>query len=184
MTLFFRLFDKHFFNSLFNSVKIQKMKSHTHHIIPEYIPKEIADYNFKANNMAYTFFILFDKSVSKVPFYFNLVASFSSLFLLFLIFLHKHPIITFASESSSFYLFFTYYFSLFFYIILLVHSVYKFLLHLFDEINSPFIYTKKVESQYILGITLFIASEIMLFVSFFWAFFHNSLSPSIFVGNC
>jgi cytochrome c oxidase subunit 3 len=32
------------------------------------------------------------------------------------------------------------------------------------------------------GIILFIISEILFFLRFFWAFFHNSLSPSHFVG--
>nr|YP_010889951.1 cytochrome c oxidase subunit III [Chuniphyes multidentata]WJJ69912.1 cytochrome c oxidase subunit 3 [Chuniphyes multidentata] len=34
-----------------------------------------------------------------------------------------------------------------------------------------------------LGFILFVASEIMLFVSFFWGFFHSSLSPSIEIGS-
>jgi cytochrome c oxidase subunit 3 len=34
-----------------------------------------------------------------------------------------------------------------------------------------------------IGMVLFIASEIMLFFSFFWAYFHFSLNPSVFVGN-
>jgi cytochrome c oxidase subunit 3 len=33
------------------------------------------------------------------------------------------------------------------------------------------------------GILLFILSEVLLFFSFFWAFFHNSLSPSIEIGG-
>lgn len=34
-----------------------------------------------------------------------------------------------------------------------------------------------------LGVKLFIVSEIMLFMSFFWAWFHSSLSPTIWIGN-
>jgi len=34
-----------------------------------------------------------------------------------------------------------------------------------------------------IGMMLFIVSEVMFFFSFFWAFFHLSLSPSIFVGS-
>jgi cytochrome c oxidase subunit 3 len=34
-----------------------------------------------------------------------------------------------------------------------------------------------------IGMVLFIISEIMLFFSFFWAYFHFSLNPSIFVGE-
>jgi cytochrome c oxidase subunit 3 len=32
------------------------------------------------------------------------------------------------------------------------------------------------------GVILFITSEIMFFFSFFWSFFHISLSPNIFIG--
>jgi cytochrome c oxidase subunit 3 len=32
------------------------------------------------------------------------------------------------------------------------------------------------------GIILFIVSEVLFFVSFFWAFFHRSLAPSIELG--
>nr|YP_010610454.1 cytochrome c oxidase subunit III [Opimothrips tubulatus]WAO28721.1 cytochrome c oxidase subunit III [Opimothrips tubulatus] len=35
-----------------------------------------------------------------------------------------------------------------------------------------------------MGMILFITSEIFFFVSFFWAFFHSSLSPDIFIGSC
>lgn len=34
-----------------------------------------------------------------------------------------------------------------------------------------------------LGFALFILSEIMFFFSFFWAFFHYSVSPSVWIGN-
>nr|YP_010692579.1 cytochrome c oxidase subunit III [Tricentrus gammamaculatus]WBV77320.1 cytochrome c oxidase subunit III [Tricentrus gammamaculatus] len=40
----------------------------------------------------------------------------------------------------------------------------------------------KVTQNMKLGMILFILSEIMFFVSFFWAFFHSSLSPSIEIG--
>nr|YP_009325904.1 cytochrome c oxidase subunit 3 [Vertebrata lanosa]APC24945.1 cytochrome c oxidase subunit 3 [Vertebrata lanosa] len=33
------------------------------------------------------------------------------------------------------------------------------------------------------GILLFIVSEIFFFIAFFWAFFHNSISPSIEIGS-
>lgn len=33
-----------------------------------------------------------------------------------------------------------------------------------------------------MGFILFIVSEILFFVSFFWAFFHSSLSPAIEIG--
>ena len=32
------------------------------------------------------------------------------------------------------------------------------------------------------GVILFIVSEVCLFFSFFWAFFHSSLSPAVEIG--
>lgn len=34
-----------------------------------------------------------------------------------------------------------------------------------------------------MGMRLFIISEVMFFFSFFWAYFHHALSPSIFIGG-
>jgi len=44
------------------------------------------------------------------------------------------------------------------------------------------LHTTKVTLGIRWGIILFIVSEILFFVSFFWAFFHRSLSPSIEIG--
>lgn len=35
-----------------------------------------------------------------------------------------------------------------------------------------------------IGMILFITSEVLFFFSFFWAFYHSSLSPSIEIGQC
>jgi len=43
-------------------------------------------------------------------------------------------------------------------------------------------HTIKVTKGLRMGMVLFIVSEIMFFFSFFWAFFHFSLSPSIWIG--
>nr|QFI35937.1 cytochrome c oxidase subunit III [Mileewa albovittata] len=43
-------------------------------------------------------------------------------------------------------------------------------------------HTKKVMSSMKMGMMLFIISEIFFFLSFFWAFFHSSLSPSMEIG--
>lgn len=43
-------------------------------------------------------------------------------------------------------------------------------------------HTKQVQKSLIIGFILFIFSEIMFFISFFWAFFHSSLFPSIEIG--
>lgn len=40
-------------------------------------------------------------------------------------------------------------------------------------------HSKTVQRGLKVGFILFIASEIMFFAAFFWAFFHASLSPSI-----
>nr|UDP58836.1 cytochrome c oxidase subunit III [Jacobiasca formosana]UER93872.1 cytochrome c oxidase subunit III [Jacobiasca formosana] len=45
------------------------------------------------------------------------------------------------------------------------------------------IHTLKVVTSMKLGMILFITSEVLFFISFFWAFFHSSLSPSIEVGS-
>lgn len=44
-------------------------------------------------------------------------------------------------------------------------------------------HTKIVETGLKWGIILFITSEVFFFVSFFWAFFHSRLSPSIELGS-
>ena len=44
-------------------------------------------------------------------------------------------------------------------------------------------HTKKVQRGLRLGVILFIVSEVMFFVSFFWAFFHSSLGPAIQIGQ-
>lgn len=44
-------------------------------------------------------------------------------------------------------------------------------------------HTLKVQHGFKIGIILFIVSEIMLFFSFFWAYFHFSLNPSIHTGS-
>ena len=44
------------------------------------------------------------------------------------------------------------------------------------------LHTKQVIKSLEVGMLLFIFSEVCLFASFFWAFFHASLSPGIFIG--
>jgi len=43
-------------------------------------------------------------------------------------------------------------------------------------------HTHKVQKGILIGFLLFLISEIMLFSSFFWAFFHSSLAPNIELG--
>jgi len=44
-------------------------------------------------------------------------------------------------------------------------------------------HTKEVKQGLMLGVLLFIVSEVFAFLSVFWAFFHSSLSPSIEIGG-
>nr|YP_010736824.1 cytochrome c oxidase subunit III [Macropsis huangbana]WEP24698.1 cytochrome c oxidase subunit III [Macropsis huangbana] len=44
------------------------------------------------------------------------------------------------------------------------------------------LHTKKVVSSMKMGMIMFIMSEVMFFLSFFWAFFHSSLSPNMEIG--
>nr|YP_010272334.1 cytochrome c oxidase subunit III [Scaphoideus maculatus]UKE80305.1 cytochrome c oxidase subunit III [Scaphoideus maculatus] len=44
------------------------------------------------------------------------------------------------------------------------------------------LHTKKVVTGMKWGMILFITSEVLFFSSFFWAFFHSSLSPSVEIG--
>jgi cytochrome c oxidase subunit 3 len=44
-------------------------------------------------------------------------------------------------------------------------------------------HTQKVVTGLRLGVVLFIISEVMFFFSFFWAFLHSSLAPSVEIGG-
>ena len=44
-------------------------------------------------------------------------------------------------------------------------------------------HTKEVKNGLIIGVILFIISEVFAFLSIFWAFFHSSLSPAIEIGG-
>ncbi|MBS1584588.1 MAG: cytochrome c oxidase subunit 3 [Bacteroidetes bacterium] len=43
-------------------------------------------------------------------------------------------------------------------------------------------YTLQVNLNLRMGFALFLASEVMFFFSFFWAYFHFSLVPSVWIG--
>lgn len=51
-----------------------------------------------------------------------------------------------------------------------------------DESTFQGYHTKKVQKGLRLGMVLFIVSEVMFFFSFFWAFFHSSIAPSVEIG--
>ena len=44
-------------------------------------------------------------------------------------------------------------------------------------------HTEQVKRGLTIGIALFIVSELMAFLSIFWAYFHSSLSPSVEIGG-
>src|SRR5690606_41697863 len=44
-------------------------------------------------------------------------------------------------------------------------------------------HTKPVQKNIRMCISLFILSEVMFFVGFFWAYFHSSLAPAIQIGS-
>lgn len=44
-------------------------------------------------------------------------------------------------------------------------------------------HTKEVKKGLVLGFLLFVVSEVMAFISVFWAYFHNSLSPAVEIGG-
>jgi len=44
-------------------------------------------------------------------------------------------------------------------------------------------HTKQVKNGLMIGVILFIISEVFAFLSVFWAFFHSSLSPAIEIGG-
>nr|UGN61360.1 cytochrome c oxidase subunit III [Typhlocybinae gen. 1 sp. 1 BY-2021a] len=50
------------------------------------------------------------------------------------------------------------------------------------EASFQGIHTNKVVTLMKMGMIMFILSEILFFMSFFWAFFHSSLSPSMEIG--
>jgi len=51
-----------------------------------------------------------------------------------------------------------------------------------DEATFQGCHTRNVQYGLRLGMFLFIISEIMFFFSFFWAFFHSSIAPSVEIG--
>lgn len=195
LSFFYSNFLKHFLNSsffffnglslikrfsfycLFNSIYTKfilklsflsfKFKNHGHHIVPSYFSQN----HYGSSSFNKDFFKNFnflDLFLSSLPYYFILVVSIASLFILFFIFLHENILITnFFSFSLVSFKNLIFYISLIFYIFCLIYSFFKFFIHIQEEISCTYIYTKRVEQQYLFGIILFIISEIMLFFSFF-----------------
>lgn len=64
----------------------------------------------------------------------------------------------------------------------LIISVFQWWRDIIRESTFQGLHTIKVSYRLKLGIILFILSEVLFFLSFFWAFFHIRLSPSIDIG--
>ena len=64
----------------------------------------------------------------------------------------------------------------------LIFIVYQWFKDIIIESTFQGKHTKKVQKGLKMGMLLFIVSEIMFFFSFFWAFFHSSLAPTIWIG--
>jgi len=69
-----------------------------------------------------------------------------------------------------------------FYLGLLLFFLTKWLIDIIREATFEGYHTKSVQAGIYFGMILFIISEIMFFFSFFWAFFHISLSPNLYLG--
>lgn len=51
------------------------------------------------------------------------------------------------------------------------------------EGNTPGVHTKAVQNGLKIGMALFIASEVMFFVAFFWSYFHVAFNPPEVIGS-
>nr|UPL65925.1 cytochrome c oxidase subunit III [Helopeltis sp.] len=66
--------------------------------------------------------------------------------------------------------------------LIILMTMYQWWRDIIRESTFQGMHTIKVVKGLKWGMILFIVSEIMFFVSFFWAFFHSSLSPNIEIG--
>jgi len=94
---------------------------------------------------------------------FNVACSLSTVVLGFVLFLHNYGMYSFLLGF-----------------LWLIKNVIFWLYNILEE--SEEYHTLIVRKSLKLGFILFILSEIMLFLGFFWAFFHSALSPSIVLG--
>jgi cytochrome c oxidase subunit 3 len=63
----------------------------------------------------------------------------------------------------------------------LIKTIYNWFFIIINEAYYGY-HTNKVQNGLRMGMVLFIVSEVMFFFGFFWAFFHASLTPSIYIG--
>jgi len=65
---------------------------------------------------------------------------------------------------------------------LLIYFAYQWWYDVIYEATKQGYHTSVVQTSHRLGFMLFIASEVMFFFSFFWAFFDFSADPSVYIG--
>ena len=68
-------------------------------------------------------------------------------------------------------------------LLMLISSMFVWWRDVIREATFNGYHTKTVQLGLRYGMILFIASEVMFFFAFFWAFFHSSLSPAIEIGS-
>jgi cytochrome c oxidase subunit 3 len=66
---------------------------------------------------------------------------------------------------------------------LVILSLFRWFYDIVAEATYEGQHTFKVQENVLLGMALFITSEVMFFFAFFWAFFHFTLAPSIWIGG-
>lgn len=89
---------------------------------------------------------------------------------------------SFLIGSVSYFHFYTLgFYNIFIGLFLLVISMYSWFSEVIFEASYEGQHTRLVQKALRFGMFLFIVSEVMFFISFFWAFFHFSLSPSVFL---
>jgi cytochrome c oxidase subunit 3 len=106
--------------------------------------------------------------ISKSPWPF--IISFGLLFLTFSLVMYFHKYI-----NNSFLLFIS--------ILIIFLTIYTWFRDIIRESTFEGKHTKQVQKGLKNGIILFIFSELMFFISFFWAFFHSSLTPTLEIGS-
>jgi cytochrome c oxidase subunit 3 len=90
----------------------------------------------------------------------------------------------FFTSSIIFYLHdYTNSFLFFISILLIILTIYTWFRDVIRESVYEGQHTKSVKNGLKIGMLLFIFSELMLFISFFWAFFHSVLTPTYFIGS-
>jgi len=67
-------------------------------------------------------------------------------------------------------------------LLLLILCINLWFYRLFKEYSLLSVMNATVERNYVVGMLLFVCSEVCLFAAVFWSFFNSSLSPSIFIG--